>query len=63
MSNNILFDNLLITDDENVADEWAAQTYDLKKKQIDKDAVSAFRSNIMQNQFVLFLKINITIKW
>lgn len=40
MSNNILFDNFFITDDESVADEWSAQTYDLKKKQIDKDAVS-----------------------
>lgn len=40
MSNNILFDNLIITDDETIADDWAAQTYDLKKKQIDKEAVS-----------------------
>ncbi|XP_031623952.1 calnexin isoform X2 [Contarinia nasturtii] len=35
MSNNILFDNLLITDDIVVADEWAAVTFDLKQKQMD----------------------------
>lgn len=40
MSSNILFDNLLITDDFIVADEWAAVTYDLKRKQIDLQSVS-----------------------
>lgn len=40
MSNNILFDNFLITDDVDVAEEWAAVTYGLKRKQIDLEAVS-----------------------
>lgn len=40
MSNNILFDNILITDDFVVADEWAAVTFDLKRKQIDLQSVS-----------------------
>lgn len=38
MSSDILFDNLIITDDEDVARDWAAQTFDLKRKVIDRDA-------------------------
>ncbi|XP_055540341.1 calnexin-like isoform X2 [Wyeomyia smithii] len=38
MSSDILFDNLIITDDESVANEWAAQTYDLKRKLIESEA-------------------------
>ena len=30
MSDDIFFDNLLITDDKTIADEWAVNTYDLK---------------------------------
>lgn len=40
MSNEILFDNIVVTDDVAMADEWAAQTYDVKRQQLDKDAVS-----------------------
>lgn len=40
MSNDILFDNILITDNLEAADDWAEQTYDLKRKQIDREAVS-----------------------
>lgn len=40
MSNNMLFDNLLITDDENVAKDFAAQSFDLKQDKISVDAVS-----------------------
>uniref|UniRef100_A0A1B0CQP7 Putative calnexin n=1 Tax=Lutzomyia longipalpis TaxID=7200 RepID=A0A1B0CQP7_LUTLO len=38
MSSDILFDNIIITDDTVAADQWAAQTYDLKRKQIDREA-------------------------
>uniref|UniRef100_A0A182HPG0 Uncharacterized protein n=1 Tax=Anopheles arabiensis TaxID=7173 RepID=A0A182HPG0_ANOAR len=38
MSNDILFDNIVICDDESVADEWAAQTFDLKVKTLDRQA-------------------------
>lgn len=38
MSSDILFDNLIIVDDETVARDWAAQTYDLKRKLIDREA-------------------------
>lgn len=38
MSSDILFDNFVITDDVAVANAWADQTYNLKRKQIDKDA-------------------------
>lgn len=40
MSKDILFDNLLITDDIIVAQEWASVTYDLKRKQLDLESVS-----------------------
>lgn len=40
MSSDILFDNFVITDDIESARDWAAQTYYLKRKQLDKDAVS-----------------------
>uniref|UniRef100_A0A182UGP4 Calnexin n=1 Tax=Anopheles melas TaxID=34690 RepID=A0A182UGP4_9DIPT len=39
MSNDILFDNIVICDDESVADEWAAQTFDLKVKTLDRQAM------------------------
>lgn len=41
MSSDILFDNIIVTDDENYAAEWAEQTYDLKRKHLDKQAVSS----------------------
>ncbi|XP_058820497.1 calnexin-like isoform X2 [Topomyia yanbarensis] len=47
MSSDILFDNLIITDDENVAREWAASTYDLKRKLIDREA-ETFVSRILK---------------
>lgn len=40
MSQDILFDNLLVTDDYVVAEEWTSMTYELKRQQIDKEAVS-----------------------
>lgn len=46
MSADILFDNIVITSDEDAADEWAAKTYDLKRKQIDKESVSNFKSHV-----------------
>uniref|UniRef100_A0A182M471 Calnexin n=1 Tax=Anopheles culicifacies TaxID=139723 RepID=A0A182M471_9DIPT len=41
MSSDILFDNVVICDDEAVADEWAAQTFDLKVKTLDRQAADA----------------------
>lgn len=40
MSNNILFDNIIITDNLEDADAWAKATYSLKRHQINKDSVS-----------------------
>ena len=40
MSSDILFDNIIITDDIEVADAWAAKTFALKRKQLDKESVS-----------------------
>lgn len=47
MSSDILFDNLIIVDDETLARDWAAKTYDLKRKLIDKEADTAI-SRIMK---------------
>ena len=33
MSNDIYFDNFIITDSKEVADEWAADTWELKHSQ------------------------------
>ncbi|XP_072942124.1 calnexin isoform X2 [Epargyreus clarus] len=41
MSPMLLFDNLIITDDEAVAEEWARQTFALKKAKISSDSESA----------------------
>jgi len=38
MSSDILFDNIVITDDESHATDWAEKTYDLKRKHLDKQA-------------------------
>ncbi|XP_017776675.1 PREDICTED: calnexin isoform X2 [Nicrophorus vespilloides] len=40
MSENILFDNIIITDSMDVADQWAAETYVLKRAKISKEAVT-----------------------
>lgn len=40
ISGNILFDNLIITDDEEIANNFAAQSFDLKQDKINVDAVS-----------------------
>ena len=42
MSSDILFDNIVVTDDERHATEWAEKTYDLKRQHLDKQAVSSF---------------------
>lgn len=39
MSDNILFDNIIITDDKKVSDQWAAETFDLKRDIVDRDQV------------------------
>lgn len=35
MSDDLFFDNLLITDDRTVADAWAADTFDLKVQKLE----------------------------
>jgi hypothetical protein len=41
MSNMILFDNIIVTDDEAVAETWATETFSLKRRKLDKDGVSS----------------------
>lgn len=40
MSNEILFDNLIVTDDVDVAREFAANSFDIKRRYIDRESVS-----------------------
>ena len=40
MSSDILFDNLIITDDLDIAIDYASKTFDIKRKYIDKESVS-----------------------
>lgn len=42
MSGDILFDNIFIGDSEQLANDWAAQSYDLKRDKIETEAVSLF---------------------
>ncbi|XP_058986683.1 calnexin isoform X2 [Musca domestica] len=46
MSNEILFDNIIITDDLDVAIDYAAKTFDLKRKYIDKES-DTFLNKVM----------------
>jgi hypothetical protein len=39
MSPSLLFDNIVITDDEEAAASWAKQTFALKMSKLDKDSV------------------------
>lgn len=40
MSGDILFDNILIADNEELAEEWAAEGYNVKRDKIQTEAVS-----------------------
>lgn len=40
MSKDILFDNIIITDEYVVAERWAADTFEKKRQKIAKDSVS-----------------------
>lgn len=39
MSKDILFDNIIITDEYIVAERWAADTFDKKRQKIAKESV------------------------
>lgn len=39
MSKDILFDNIIITDEYEVAEKWAADTFDKKRQKIAKESV------------------------
>lgn len=54
MSNQILFDNLIITDDPAVAAQWASQTFDLKKRKMEKEAVSQFQNVKLMTQIDIY---------
>ncbi|XP_055918787.1 calnexin [Eupeodes corollae] len=47
MSSDILFDNLIITDDIEVAKDFSSKTFDIKRKYIDKES-ETFLNKMMQ---------------
>lgn len=57
MSTDILFDNLIITDDEDVAKQWAEDTYEIHRQKIAQDGVSNILK-IDEAKFYRFLMIN-----
>lgn len=40
MSKDILFDNIIITEDLTIVEKWASDTFDKKRLKISKDSVS-----------------------
>lgn len=40
MSKDILFDNIIITEEITIAEKWAGDTFDKKRQKIAKDSVS-----------------------
>ncbi|XP_045521336.1 calnexin isoform X1 [Pieris brassicae] len=51
MSPQLLFDNLIITDDEEVAAEWARQTYTLKRDRITSQAKTIWGKILTATQY------------
>ena len=45
MSTDILFDNILIADDEEVARKWAEDTFEVRRARIAEESVSNFSSS------------------
>ena len=45
MSTDILFDNILIADDEEVAKKWAEDTFEVHRARIAEESVSNFSSS------------------
>lgn len=42
MSPDIIFDNILITDDEDVVKKWSDETFKVKRSKIAAESVSTF---------------------
>jgi calnexin len=60
MSDDILFDNILITDDEDLAIEWAEQTYNLKRKHLDIEAetfASKLQKIVNENPWIVAVMV------
>lgn len=60
MSQDILFDNIIITDDLSVAHQWAADSFDLKRKKIARDSVSVMKYNDKYNFYKVLLIVKST---
>ena len=43
MSNDLYFDNVIITDNTEIADEWARDTFDLKVQKLDVNDAGTFK--------------------
>lgn len=50
MSQDILFDNIIITDELSVANQWADDTFELKRKKIAKDSESVIQRMLVYTE-------------
>jgi calnexin len=55
MSDNILFDNIIITDNKIVSEQWAAETFDVKRNLVDKDQVFIINAYVRLLKSIQFL--------
>lgn len=55
MSDNILFDNIIITDNKIVSEQWAAETFDVKRNLVDKDQVFIINAYVRLLKLIKFL--------
>lgn len=54
MSKDILFDNIIITEELAIAEKWAADTFDKKRQKISKESVSnIFKFNSSKDSLYL----------
>lgn len=43
MTDQVLFDNFIISNDQSVVDDWTSKTWELKRRVLEKDNVSSRR--------------------
>lgn len=57
MSPDILFDNLIITDDEDVAKQWASETFEVNRLRIAQESVSILFLSFIYFNIHVFIRV------
>lgn len=47
MSDKIYFDNIVVTEDETLSEQWTEQTWSLKKKNLTHESVNYFNFRLI----------------